>query len=260
MADRPDHQVGGVCREVRVPGAVDARTERAAAPSRRGRDAPRGRRHPRRRAVRHRPRARRERGAVRPHNSGHWTMEGSTTTQFENHVRAVLDLPLGATDLVAPARRPVNVFGGPDAAIPSLVARLGARRAARQAPPLWQGAATRAKLGHVTVAGTDAAESQRARGAPPPRSARPSPRARGPGDERSARGRRDGERLGPRRHAPAARCSREFDVAHEHRVVSAHRTPDQMLALRPRGALSRGLRVLIAGAGGAAHLPGCSRR
>src|ERR1019366_2205276 len=36
--------------------------------------------------------------ALRPHNSGHWTIEGATTSQFENHLRAVLDLPLGATD------------------------------------------------------------------------------------------------------------------------------------------------------------------
>jgi len=46
-----------------------------------------------------------------------------------------------------------------------------------------------------------------------------------------------------------------FDVAHEVRVVSAHRTPD-VLADYARGAADRGLRVIIAGAGGAAHLPG----
>ena len=46
-----------------------------------------------------------------------------------------------------------------------------------------------------------------------------------------------------------------FGVEHEVRVVSAHRTPDDMLAYG-RDARSRGLRVLIAGAGGAAHLPG----
>lgn len=47
----------------------------------------------------------------------------------------------------------------------------------------------------------------------------------------------------------------EFRVAHEIRVVSAHRTPEDMTAYA-RSAASRGLRVLIAGAGGAAHLPG----
>ena len=39
--------------------------------------------------------------AMRPHNSGHWSIEGSTTSQFEQHLRAVLDLPLGATGCVA---------------------------------------------------------------------------------------------------------------------------------------------------------------
>jgi 5-(carboxyamino)imidazole ribonucleotide mutase len=47
----------------------------------------------------------------------------------------------------------------------------------------------------------------------------------------------------------------EFGVAHEVRVVSAHRTPEAMVEYA-RGAASRGLRVIIAGAGGAAHLPG----
>ena len=53
----------------------------------------------------------------------------------------------------------------------------------------------------------------------------------------------------------AAMALDEFDVAHEVRVVSAHRTPEAMLAYG-REAHGRGLRVIIAGAGGAAHLPG----
>ena len=51
--------------------------------------------------------------AMRPHNSGHWTIEGSTTSQFEQHLRAVLDLPLGTADMVRPAAVMVNVLGGP---------------------------------------------------------------------------------------------------------------------------------------------------
>ena len=53
----------------------------------------------------------------------------------------------------------------------------------------------------------------------------------------------------------AAKALKEFDVAHEVRVVSAHRTPRQMLDWASAAA-GRGLRVIIAGAGGAAHLPG----
>jgi 5-(carboxyamino)imidazole ribonucleotide mutase len=53
----------------------------------------------------------------------------------------------------------------------------------------------------------------------------------------------------------AAEALAEFDVAHEADVVSAHRMPEEMLAYG-RGAADRGLQVIVAGAGGAAHLPG----
>lgn len=56
--------------------------------------------------------------APRPHNSGHYTIEGCVASQFENHLRAVLDWPLGLTDLVAPAAVMVNVLGQTDTAIP----------------------------------------------------------------------------------------------------------------------------------------------
>ncbi|WP_396642825.1 5-(carboxyamino)imidazole ribonucleotide synthase [Microbacterium sp.] len=51
--------------------------------------------------------------AMRPHNSGHWTQDGSLTSQFEQHLRAVLDLPLGLTAPHAPWTVMVNVLGGP---------------------------------------------------------------------------------------------------------------------------------------------------
>lgn len=51
--------------------------------------------------------------AMRPHNSGHWSIEGSTTSQFEQHLRAVLDLPLGGTGCRDPWSVMVNVLGGP---------------------------------------------------------------------------------------------------------------------------------------------------
>jgi 5-(carboxyamino)imidazole ribonucleotide synthase len=49
--------------------------------------------------------------AMRPHNSGHWTIEGSRTSQFEQHLRAVLDYPLGATEPTAPVVVMANVLG-----------------------------------------------------------------------------------------------------------------------------------------------------
>jgi 5-(carboxyamino)imidazole ribonucleotide synthase len=52
--------------------------------------------------------------AMRPHNCGHWTIEGAGTSQFEQHLRAVLDLPLGSPQLTAPATVMANVLGGDD--------------------------------------------------------------------------------------------------------------------------------------------------
>lgn len=93
--------------------------------------------------------------AARPHNSGHWTIEGAVTSQFENHLRAVCDLPLGATDARAPVSVMVNVLGRADNSDPAdLVAQ------ALQDPEVHvhlYGKAARAgrKLGHVTVCGDD---------------------------------------------------------------------------------------------------------
>jgi 5-(carboxyamino)imidazole ribonucleotide synthase len=84
--------------------------------------------------------------APRVHNSGHWTIEGAVTSQFANHVRAVLGLALGSTELVAPAAM-VNLIGGvPD--VGELLALPGAH-------VHLYGKAARAgrKLGHVTLVG-----------------------------------------------------------------------------------------------------------
>ena len=51
--------------------------------------------------------------AMRPHNSGHWSIDGSVTSQFEQHLRAVLDLPLGSTATRDPWSVMINVLGGP---------------------------------------------------------------------------------------------------------------------------------------------------
>ncbi len=49
--------------------------------------------------------------AMRPHNSGHWSMDGAVTSQFENHLRAILDLPLGSPSATSPATVMVNILG-----------------------------------------------------------------------------------------------------------------------------------------------------
>ena len=56
--------------------------------------------------------------AMRPHNSAHWTIEGARTSQFEQHLRAVLDYPLGATAMTAPVVVMANLLGGPDDVVP----------------------------------------------------------------------------------------------------------------------------------------------
>ncbi|MDP9116298.1 MAG: 5-(carboxyamino)imidazole ribonucleotide synthase [Actinomycetota bacterium] len=56
--------------------------------------------------------------AMRPHNSAHWTIEGARTSQFEQHLRAVLDYPLGATTQTAPVVVMANLLAGPDDVVP----------------------------------------------------------------------------------------------------------------------------------------------
>ena len=93
--------------------------------------------------------------APRPHNTGHYTIEGCVTSQFENHIRAVLDLPLGSTALVAPAVATVNVFGGADGLDPQT--RLERALAFDGAHVNLYGKKSRPgrKLGHITVLGDD---------------------------------------------------------------------------------------------------------
>ncbi len=89
--------------------------------------------------------------AMRPHNSGHWTIEGSLTSQFEQHLRAVLNLPLGTTTALAPATVMVNVLGGDE---PDLHSRLTHVMAADPGVKVHlYGKAVRPgrKVGHVTV-------------------------------------------------------------------------------------------------------------
>jgi 5-(carboxyamino)imidazole ribonucleotide synthase len=103
--------------------------------------------------------------AMRPHNSGHWSIEGAVTSQFEQHLRAVLDYPLGSTAMTAPVVVMANVLGGaasaPDWAGPDLDERIHHLMAHWPDVKLhWYGKGQRAgrKLGHVTALGQDLAE------------------------------------------------------------------------------------------------------
>lgn len=104
--------------------------------------------------------------AMRPHNSGHWTIEGAVTSQFEQHLRAVLDLPLGETSARAQFSVMVNLLGSsladPRAAYPELMARYPGVKIHLYGKEVRPGR----KLGHVTAYGDDLdAVRDQARGA-----------------------------------------------------------------------------------------------
>lgn len=94
--------------------------------------------------------------AMRPHNSGHWTQDGAVTSQFEQHLRAVLDLPLGSTAAVAPWTVMINILGGP--AEGGLTERFAPAMAAHPTAKIHTyGKDPRPgrKVGHINVAGDD---------------------------------------------------------------------------------------------------------
>jgi 5-(carboxyamino)imidazole ribonucleotide synthase len=96
--------------------------------------------------------------AMRPHNSGHWSMDGSVTGQFEQHLRAVLDYPLGDTALLAPATVMANVLGAPHTPAMSMderVHHLFARIPEAKVHLYGKGERPGRKIGHVNVTGAD---------------------------------------------------------------------------------------------------------
>jgi 5-(carboxyamino)imidazole ribonucleotide synthase len=104
--------------------------------------------------------------AMRPHNSAHWTIEGARTSQFEQHLRAVLDYPLGTTTPTAPVVVMANLLAGPDDVVPK-----GIDERVHHCMATWpdvkihlygKGFRPGRKVGHVTALGVDVA-SVRAR-------------------------------------------------------------------------------------------------
>lgn len=94
--------------------------------------------------------------AMRPHNSGHWTMDGSVTSQFEQHLRAVLDYPLGDTAATAAVTVMANVLGAdeiPAMSIDERVHHLFARIPDAKVHLYGKGERPGRKLGHVNVVG-----------------------------------------------------------------------------------------------------------
>jgi 5-(carboxyamino)imidazole ribonucleotide synthase len=89
--------------------------------------------------------------AMRPHNCGHWTIEGAKTSQFEQHLRAVLDLPLGSPALAAPATVMANVLGGDDGDIYDRYIHVMAADPVVKIHMYGKAVRPGRKIGHVTV-------------------------------------------------------------------------------------------------------------
>lgn len=227
--------------------------------------------------------------APRPHNSGHYTMDACETSQFENHLRAILGLPLGSTALKVPSAAMLNLLGladvsrDPDALVKTLAPAVRSLHVPGTTVHLYgkSGCRPGRKLGHINVVGQSDAQVHERMDAllEELRLAQEAAQSTAPWDaeaalaraqrtaDTSAKSARDfshpqalvGIIMGSDSDLPvmmpAAQTLKEMDVPFELTIVSAHRTPDRMRDYA-RSAPARGVRVIIAGAGGAAHLPG----
>ncbi|KAH6834442.1 phosphoribosylaminoimidazole carboxylase [Perilla frutescens var. hirtella] len=193
--------------------------------------------------------------APRPHNSGHHTIEACFTSQFEQHLRAVVGLPLGDPSTKAPAAIMYNILGEDEGEPGFLLANQLIRRALRipGASVHWYDKPEmrkQRKMGHITLVGPSMgileARLQSMLGEETK-------------DDQPAAAPRVGIIMGSDSDLPvmkeAAKILEEFNVPAEVRIVSAHRTPEMMFSYAS-SARERGIQVIIAGAGGAAHLPG----
>ncbi|XP_027164076.1 phosphoribosylaminoimidazole carboxylase, chloroplastic-like isoform X1 [Coffea eugenioides] len=193
--------------------------------------------------------------APRPHNSGHHTIESCYTSQFEQHLRAVVGLPLGDPSMKAPAAIMYNILGEDEGEPGFLLAHqlIGRALGIPGASVHWYDKPEmrkQRKMGHITIVGPSVGVVKA--------------RLRSVLREETVDGEtavlpRVGIIMGSDSDLPvmkdAAKILREFDVPTEVRIVSAHRTPEYMVSYAS-SAWKRGIQVIIAGAGGAAHLPG----
>ena len=99
--------------------------------------------------------------AMRPHNTGHWSIDGAHTSQFENHLRAVLDLPLGDPTARESATVMGNVLGGTEEDLPSALLHCFARDRKLRVHLYGKEVRPGRKVGHVTTFGHDVEEVRR---------------------------------------------------------------------------------------------------
>jgi 5-(carboxyamino)imidazole ribonucleotide synthase len=96
--------------------------------------------------------------AMRPHNTGHWTQDGSVTSQFEQHLRAVLNLPLGATDVLGQVAVMKNFLGGDNQDLFSAFPAALATEPAAKVHCYGKSVRPGRKIGHVNLVGASAAD------------------------------------------------------------------------------------------------------
>jgi len=96
--------------------------------------------------------------AMRPHNTGHWTQDGSVTSQFEQHLRAVLNLPLGATDALGPVVVMKNFLGGENQELFSAFPQAMATEPAAKIHCYGKAVRPGRKIGHVNLVGASAGD------------------------------------------------------------------------------------------------------
>ena len=98
--------------------------------------------------------------AMRPHNSGHWTQDGASTSQFENHLRAVLDLPLGSPTMTAPVTVMGNILGGIHPDLHRGLLHCLARDSELKVHLYGKTVKPNRKVGHLNLTGSDLADLQ----------------------------------------------------------------------------------------------------
>lgn len=192
--------------------------------------------------------------APRPHNSGHFTIEACGCSQFEAHMRAVAGLPLPKdTSLRVGASLMLNILGDNGGSMEATMVELNRLSDVAGAAPHWYGKGESRKgrkMAHVTFcAASEAALRSNLECV-----------ADILGDDAMpAATPVVSVIMGSDSDLPCMKAAvevlQEFGVPHEVTIVSAHRTPERMFKYA-KGAVSRGLKCIIAGAGGAAHLPG----
>ena len=97
--------------------------------------------------------------APRPHNSGHYTIEACATSQYENAIRAILDLPLGSTKMLFPAACMVNLLGERDGiGVPKDVSNVLAEQNLKLHLYNKKSSRVGRKMGHITITGDNIEE------------------------------------------------------------------------------------------------------